>query len=65
MNQIVLVVDDDVTSLKLATGILEKDYRVAAAISGNAAPLADLWVFIVGPFIGAALAACTYKALEK
>ena len=38
---------------------------LAAAFSGNAAPLADLWVFIVGPFIGAALAACTYKALEK
>ena len=33
-NQIVLVIDDDVTSLKLATGILEKDYRVAQAISG-------------------------------
>ena len=38
---------------------------VAAAISGNTAPLTDLWVFIVGPFVGAALAACTYKALEK
>ena len=37
MNQIVLVVDDDVTSLKLATSILEKDYRVAAAISGKMA----------------------------
>ena len=37
MNQIVLVVDDDVTSLKLATGILEKEYRVAAAISGATA----------------------------
>ncbi len=36
-EQIVLVVDDDVTSLKLATGILEKDYRVAAAISGTMA----------------------------
>lgn len=38
---------------------------VAAALSGNTAPLTDLWVFIVGPFVGAALAACTYKALEK
>ncbi len=38
---------------------------VAAAISGNTAPLASLWVFIVGPLVGAALAACTYKALEK
>ena len=36
-NQIVLVVDDDVTSLKLATGILEKDFRVAAAVSGPTA----------------------------
>ena len=35
-----------------------------AAIRGNGAPLADLWVFIVGPFAGAALAAFTYKALE-
>ena len=33
-NEIVLVVDDDVTSLKLATSILEKEYRVAAATSG-------------------------------
>ena len=38
---------------------------LVAAISGNAEPLKALWVFIVGPFIGAALAACTYKALEK
>ena len=38
---------------------------VAAAISGNTAPLASLWVFIVGPMIGSALAACVYKALEK
>ncbi|MCF0133040.1 MAG: aquaporin, partial [Blautia sp.] len=36
-----------------------------AAISGNAAPIACLWVFIVGPLVGAALAAITYKALEK
>ena len=38
---------------------------LVAAISGNAAPLAALWVFIVGPLVGAALAACAYKALEK
>ena len=37
MEQIVLIVDDDATSLKLATGILEDDYRVAAAISGEMA----------------------------
>ncbi len=38
---------------------------VAAAIAGNSAPLASLWVFIVGPLIGAALAAWTYKYLES
>lgn len=37
---------------------------LVAAFRGNSAPLADLWVFIVGPFAGAALAAFTYKALE-
>ncbi len=37
---------------------------LVAAISGNAAPLAALWVFIVGPLVGAALAAGVYKALE-
>ena len=36
-----------------------------AAFSGNAAPLSCLWVFIVGPLVGAALAAVVYKALEK
>ena len=36
-----------------------------AAFAGNTAPLACLWVFIVGPLAGAALAAVTYKALEK
>ena len=38
---------------------------VVAALTGNTAPLACLWVFIVAPFVGAALAALTYKALEK
>ena len=38
---------------------------IAAAISGNTAPIACLWVLIVGPMIGAALAAVIYKALEK
>lgn len=37
---------------------------VAAAIAGNTAPLAALWVFIVGPLVGAALAAVVYKYLE-
>ncbi|MBR1606229.1 MAG: aquaporin [Clostridia bacterium] len=38
---------------------------LVAAISGNSEPLASLWVFIAGPMIGSALAACVYKALEK
>ena len=36
-----------------------------AAFNGNAAPLGCLWVFIVGPLVGAALAACVYKMLEQ
>ena len=38
---------------------------IVAAIAGNADPIKVLWVFIVGPLIGAALAACVYKGLEK
>ena len=38
---------------------------VIAALAGNPAPLACVWVFIVGPMAGAALAAVAYKALEK
>ena len=38
---------------------------LVAAISGNAAPIAALWVFIVAPLIGAALAAVIWKALSK
>ena len=38
---------------------------IVAAIAGNAAPLACLWVFIVGPLVGAALAAVVYKTLEN
>lgn len=38
---------------------------IAAAISGNTQPLACLWVFIVGPLAGAALAAVVYKYLEN
>ena len=37
---------------------------LVAAINGNAVPLGALWVFIVGPLVGAALAAGVYKALE-
>ena len=38
---------------------------IVAAIAGNTAPLGSLWVFIVGPLVGAALAALVYKALDK
>ncbi len=38
---------------------------VVAAIGGNTAPMASLWVFIVAPLIGAALAAVIWKALSK
>lgn len=38
---------------------------VIAAISGNAAPLASLWVFIVGPLVGAALAAIVWNFLSS
>ena len=37
---------------------------LVAAFAGNTAPLAALWVFIVGPLVGAALAAVVYKYLE-
>ena len=36
---------------------------IAAAISGNMDPIICVWVFIVGPMAGAALAAVTYKFL--
>jgi aquaporin Z len=38
---------------------------IVAAIAGNPAPLACVWVFIVAPLVGAALAALVYNALEK
>ena len=38
---------------------------IFAAAVGNSAPLIALWVFIVGPLAGAALAALVYKFLEK
>ena len=37
---------------------------LVALIDGNTAPIAALWVFIVGPLVGAALAAVCYKYLE-
>ena len=38
---------------------------IVAAASGNPDPLACLWVFIVAPLIGGALAAFAYKAIES
>ena len=38
---------------------------VVAAIAGKTAPIACLWVFIVGPLVGAAIAAVVYKYLES
>ena len=38
---------------------------VVAALTGNTDPLGSLWVFIVGPLVGAALAAVCYKSLEN
>lgn len=37
MEHIVLIIDDDKTSLKLASGIIGEDYRTALAISGEKA----------------------------
>ena len=38
---------------------------IAAAFSGNGAPIGAVWVFIVGPLVGGALAAYVYQYLEK
>lgn len=38
---------------------------VVALLTGNTAPINALWVFIAGPFVGAALAAIVYNFLEK
>lgn len=38
---------------------------IAALFTGNTAPIISLWVFIVGPLVGAALAAIVYKYLES
>ena len=38
---------------------------IVAIFAGNTAPIISLWVFIVGPLAGAALAAIVYKYLEK
>ncbi len=38
---------------------------IVAAISGNTDPMGSLWVFIVGPLVGAALAAVLYRWMES
>ena len=38
---------------------------VITGLEGNTDPLACLWVFILAPLVGSALAACTYKFLES
>lgn len=38
---------------------------IVAAFSGNGAPIGAVWVFIVGPLVGGALAAYVYQYLEK
>lgn len=38
---------------------------LVAAINGNFDPIMSVWVFILGPLVGAAIAAYTYKFLEK
>ncbi len=38
---------------------------LVAAMSGNTAPIGCLWVFILGPIVGAALASCVYRYLES
>lgn len=38
---------------------------VAAAVAGNSDPITALWIFIIGPFAGAALAAIVHKYLES
>lgn len=38
---------------------------IVCALTGNLAPIGSLWVFIVGPLVGAALAALVYTFLES
>lgn len=38
---------------------------IMAAIAGNTEPISCVWVFIVAPLVGAAIAAFVYKFLEK
>ncbi|MBE5958601.1 MAG: aquaporin [Lachnospiraceae bacterium] len=38
---------------------------IAACFEGNSTPATELWVFVVGPLVGAAIAAYVYKFLES
>ncbi len=38
---------------------------IVSAIAGNTTPISQIWVFIVGPLAGAAVAALVYRALES
>jgi len=38
---------------------------IVAAIAGNGEPLAQIWVFIVGPLVGAVIAALIHKGVMK
>lgn len=38
---------------------------IMAAITGNSDPISCVWVFVVAPLVGAAIAALVYKGLEK
>ena len=38
---------------------------IAPAVFQGGQTLSDLWIFIVGPFVGAALAACIWKVIEE
>lgn len=38
---------------------------VVSALSGNTAPIGTLWVFIVGPLVGAIMAAVVHSLLEE
>jgi len=38
---------------------------IAPAVFEGGQALSDLWIFIVGPFVGAAIAACIWKMIEE